>query len=456
VRRGLLALACALAVLLAPASAALGAATRNASQLATAIVADASTLTGASFVTIPSGGNPASVSQSYGPLSPVAGDTFAGISSGAAPHFSEPGGPSGSTYSNDNGDTGTRGANDVTILQFGLQAPATANCLGFSFYYLSEDFGSGFGDNALDGFIAELDPTAPWSVSGAETTSPANFAFYRRPSDGAVLNPISADPDFDMEWGGSANNAAGTQYGGGTGWLHAQRAVSPGAHGLELSIFDRLDNILDSTVLLDGASFVRRVSGGCPTGTQKGIGDFAAPSVTLSDPATGAVTQDGRPVLRGEPGTAAGDPATVEARIFSGQGTGGNVARQLTAGVSGSSWQVTTEPALPPGTYTAQARQVDDSGNEGLSAPRTFTVPSPAGGPPPGGATPARRCRVPRLKGKRLRAVRRALRRANCRPGRVRRKRAKGRPGRVIAQRPRPGARRPAGSRVSVTVSRRR
>jgi hypothetical protein len=59
-------------------------------------------------------------------------------------------------------------------------------------------------------------------------------------------------------------------------------------------------------------------------------------------------------------------------------------------------------------------------------------------------------CAVPRLKGKKLKAAKKALGRADCRLGKV--KRAEGKPGKVIKQRPKPGKVLKSGSKVSVTV----
>jgi subtilisin family serine protease len=59
-------------------------------------------------------------------------------------------------------------------------------------------------------------------------------------------------------------------------------------------------------------------------------------------------------------------------------------------------------------------------------------------------------CVVPRLSGKTVASARRALSKAGCRLGRVSGTRA----GRIVRQKPRPGVRKPAGTRVSVVVSR--
>lgn len=61
-------------------------------------------------------------------------------------------------------------------------------------------------------------------------------------------------------------------------------------------------------------------------------------------------------------------------------------------------------------------------------------------------------CAVPKLKGKSLKAVKKALHRAECKLGKV--KRANGKPGVVIRQRPKPGKVLPPNSRVRVTVGR--
>lgn len=63
-------------------------------------------------------------------------------------------------------------------------------------------------------------------------------------------------------------------------------------------------------------------------------------------------------------------------------------------------------------------------------------------------------CLVPRLKGKLLKVARQAIRRANCSVGRVRSVRSRRARGRVLSQNPRPGVRRPRGTRVNLVVSR--
>ena len=67
---------------------------------------------------------------------------------------------------------------------------------------------------------------------------------------------------------------------------------------------------------------------------------------------------------------------------------------------------------------------------------------------------PLPKCVVPKVKGKRLAAAKRAIRRAHCSVGKITRAySAKVKRGRVIAQKPKPGTTRPQGARVSLKVS---
>lgn len=63
------------------------------------------------------------------------------------------------------------------------------------------------------------------------------------------------------------------------------------------------------------------------------------------------------------------------------------------------------------------------------------------------------KCIVPKLKRKKLKAAKRAIRRGNCRVGRVVKRHSKIKRGRVIMQRPRPGTRLALGQRVKLIVS---
>jgi CSLREA domain-containing protein len=70
-------------------------------------------------------------------------------------------------------------------------------------------------------------------------------------------------------------------------------------------------------------------------------------------------------------------------------------------------------------------------------------------------AAAPKKCVVPKLKGKTVKQARRALKKRNCRLGKVTR-RGRGRPGRIRASRPKAGSVRAAGTRVRVIVNRAR
>lgn len=101
--------------------------------------------------------------------------------------------------------------------------------------------------------------------------------------------------------------------------------------------------------------------------------DTTAPTVTLSTPSNGFVATS-TPGFTGTAGAALGDAASVTVRLYSGTSTSGSLARTLTAPVSGGTWTVTPSPAIPDGTYTAQAVQTDAAANVGGSPPVTFTI----------------------------------------------------------------------------------
>lgn len=89
---------------------------------------------------------------------------------------------------------------------------------------------------------------------------------------------------------------------------------------------------------------------------------------------------------------------------------------------------------------------------DGSRAPLPPVLPgaTPAPGPI---VTVTPRCRVPKLKRKKLAAVRKALRRSNCRLGRVKkRKGVTAKTGRVVKQRPAAGKSLPAGAKVAVVL----
>lgn len=89
---------------------------------------------------------------------------------------------------------------------------------------------------------------------------------------------------------------------------------------------------------------------------------------------------------------------------------------------------------------------------DGARAPQPAGLP-PSTSLPAGGGASAPLCRVPKLKRKRLPAVRKSLRRSGCRLGRVKKLAgATAKSGRVARQRPSPGKALPEGAKIAVTL----
>ena len=243
------------ALLLAPAAAqAAIAPTRTATDLAAALAAPGTQVTGAALVEVPPNGRPTAVSDL--PLGgfPLDGTSYAILSSGDARRADPASDP---LEDEDGGPPGHGGnAQDITVLRVDVVASAAVNCLSVGFRFLSNE---GQGEEFNDGFIAELD-VSDWTAdpnTGA-ITAPHNFAFDANHSVIGVNSPGPAS--F------SAAEAAGTGYSIATPRLSATQTIAPGAHSVYLSIFDQGDQLEDSAVFLDRLALVAAPPGGCSGG----------------------------------------------------------------------------------------------------------------------------------------------------------------------------------------------
>ncbi len=181
------------------------------------------------------------------------------------------------------------GAQDVSVLQVGLQVPAGANCLSFAFRFLSEE--SPDPANPFnDAFIAELDEST-WTSASAAITAPRNFAFG---PGGRVVSVNGLGAAATTSAGG-----AGTRFDNGTAVLRASAPITPGPHTLYLSVFDQGDGIFDSAVLLDRLQFTLTPVGACQ----------------------GAVVDDSTPILTSSPGSGIGGALSAAGGGVSSAGT---------------------------------------------------------------------------------------------------------------------------------------
>ncbi|MGH2959369.1 MAG: hypothetical protein ACRDKE_07170, partial [Solirubrobacterales bacterium] len=411
-RRLVISIVCCIAATLAATSHA-ATVTTSPTDLAGVIAHDPSALTGASFVE--RGGGPTAsssstaIAASYGiNIGPVDGSDFGVISNGNALGVTDPG------YQPRNIDlqTSARGAHDVTILRVNLTVPAGHNCLAVGESYFSQDWD--FADtgqteplflNFVDATLSELDPASAWAISGAGRD--ATTADFARTPDNKMLDAYIFYPVTNTA------PAAGTGFSAATDWWMASTPVTPGAHVVEFSIFDRMDHLYDSAVALDGLRTVRRTS--CAAGLVPGY-DVTPPELVVNTPSAGA-TVDPQPVLTGTLNDS--EPATVDVDFYAGPTAVGvpmsTVAATVTPGTP-ATWTATTASALTPGTYTAVARAADSVTNEAVVS-RTFTIPAAA--TPPIATPAALRCIVPKLKGKTVASARKALKKANCKLGKV-------------------------------------
>jgi hypothetical protein len=246
--------------------------TRTASDLAGAIAdgANAPKVTGASFATIPPTGNPTAVADSPLTSFPLAGKTYAMLTTGDALLADDPN-VAGSSGTSDGG-LAVRGDSDrdVTILKLDVSVPSGNNCLSVDFRFFSEEFPEFVGKTLNDAFIAELD-NSTWTTTTSVVTAPNNFAFD---PTGAVVSVNSTGATSV-----SAPNSVGTTYDAASGLLRASTPASPGNHSLYLSIFDQGDSVFDSAVFLDRLTVTKTAAGACKPGAV-GATPAGAPKAT--------------------------------------------------------------------------------------------------------------------------------------------------------------------------------
>jgi hypothetical protein len=195
--------------------------------------------------------NPAGVSNSPLAAFPTAGGTFGVLTSGDSELADDPNNDGGS--GEDNGGQAYGEAYDPLTLKIDINVPAGANCVGFDFRFLSEEFPEFVNAGFNDAFIAQLDQVS-LSVTGQSISAPGDFAA----GAGDQISVDSSGPS-----GMSDIFSAGTTYDGATPKLVARTPVSPGAHSVFLTIFDAGDGILDSAVFVDNLRVTTEQPGDC-------------------------------------------------------------------------------------------------------------------------------------------------------------------------------------------------
>jgi len=252
------------AVLLAPVPAMAQIDTPNAFGIAKALVVDGTAMTGASWVAQPpttdgvaSGISNLTIGEFF-----TTGPTFAIMTTGDVHSADLPNDFPNTTTRLGGGSVHGGSDRDVSILKIDFLVPANQNCLRFDFKFFTEEYPDFTGTQYNDAFIAELDSTtwkAPDTTDAVD--APNNFAF------GTNHQPITLNSQF----GGPMPAAPSTTtYDGATPTLTAATPITPGAHSVYLSIFDRADDAVDSAVFLDNLFIgsIANPSAQCKAGAQ--------------------------------------------------------------------------------------------------------------------------------------------------------------------------------------------
>ena len=213
---------------------------------------------------------------------PRTGPTQALMTSGQA-SLAAPG--DDSTGAGRDNQTGSRGAQDVSIYKVDLDVPAGSSCLTFDYVFASEEYPEYVGQSFNDGFLAQLDQNQ-WTVDAdSAIVATGNFAKIGD-SYVSVNSPVFAQgatvylPDTN-----------GTSYDGMSVPLQARTPITPGAHSIYLSIFDAGDGILDSAAFVD---HLRTSTAGCSAGSnqQPVAQDDTATTDTLTPVTTPVLDND--------------------------------------------------------------------------------------------------------------------------------------------------------------------
>ena len=271
---------------------------------------------------------------------------------------------------------------------------------------------------AVDGAYGDWgDLTLRWSRTILAPVNHGTPTILGRPIDGAQLSATTG------QWGGTPPLAFGYQ------WLRCTNSCQPitGANG--------------ATYLLTSSDVAYRLQ-------VQVTASNAAGSRTAESETTGIVAPS--PPANVMPPSIMGDPYLGEdLSVDDGQWSGTDPSYTY-------QWQ-----RCRNGTCTDIASESEYTVSRGDLGSKLVVIVTATNGA--GSATaasaPSRRitrrpvCIVPRLKGKRLAGARRSIRAAHCAMGRVRRVPSRKARGRVLAQGPRPGLRRPAGTKVNLVVS---
>lgn len=147
--------------------------------------------------------------------------------------------------------------NDDVALEVTLRAPSNATGYKFDFAFYSHEYPDFVCTQWNDQFIALVNPAPQGAINGNicfdSQSNPVsvNIALFSQ-----CAAPISECPTCCSD-GAGALAGTGFQNGGATGWLQTSAPVEPGqTFAIRFAIWDTGDTIYDSTVLIDGFSWI--------------------------------------------------------------------------------------------------------------------------------------------------------------------------------------------------------
>jgi len=166
---------------------------------------------------------------------------------------------------------------------------------------------------------------------------------------------------------------------------------------------------------------------------------FEPPSVVIGSPTSGTTASAATTTLSGIASAGSG----IQSLVVNGQSV--PVA-------SDGAWS--TEVPLSSGTNMITAVATDAAGATAQAQVAVAYSPPPPPPPPPSPLAPPVTCKVPKTKGMKLNAAEKALRRAHCTVGKVKRHKSRTvRSGRVMSTTPRAGRVLKAGTKIELFVS---
>src|SRR4051795_5616827 len=215
--------------------------------------------------------------------------------------------------------------------------------------YARQTGASGTGNSAVRSFTVDTTPPQTTLTSGPQGTTGAVDARFS-------FSASERGTRFECRLDGASWQGCDSP--------QAYSALAAGEHTFEVRAIDRAGNV-------------------DPVPATRTWTIDAAALVTLVSPADGSASTDTTPTFAGAAGTAATDASDVTVEVHEGTDSTGDALETLTTTrLADGTWAVTADPALPEGTYTAFAQQLDATGdNAAYSAEHTFTVDTTAPGP---------------------------------------------------------------------------